>query len=98
MTNPTVANTTISSRSVLLPDRLQIVSRIQSPLFSGGHFFKAPFTEIRVTLSENAPGYLDSAKETAVLDLANSTSASFIFDRAAGSFAKYTQLVEALGV
>jgi len=98
VTNPTAANTTISSKSVLLADQLQIVSRIQSPIFAEQDLFMAPSSVLQVTISENAPFYLDSANETALLNLTNSESTNFVFNRTAGLFANYTQMVAELGL
>ncbi len=99
MTNPTAANTTISSKSALLADQLQIVSRIQSPILADQDIFIAPSSVVlQVTISENSPFYLDSGNETALLNLMSSDSTNFVFNRTAGLFANYTQMMAALGL
>jgi len=98
VTNPNAASTTISAKSAQLPDQLQIVSRIQSPLFKNQEMFTSPSAVLQVTLSMNAPSYLDSGNETASLDLKNSDTASFVFERSAGSFSNYTEMVKVVGL
>ncbi|KLO10075.1 hypothetical protein SCHPADRAFT_535204 [Schizopora paradoxa] len=98
LTNPMLANTTISSKSALFSGQLQIVSRINSTLFNQQDFFSAPSTVVRVTISESGPRYLDSLNMTALLDLSNASSRTFLFNRSAGTFENYTAMVEALGV
>ncbi|KLO10073.1 hypothetical protein SCHPADRAFT_943113 [Schizopora paradoxa] len=100
LTNPMLANTTISSKSALLGDHLQIVSRINSTLFGVQDLFStsSESSVIRVTISKSAPLYLDSSKMTALLDLSNSSSQSFNFNHSAGTFENYTAMVDELGV
>ncbi|KLO15009.1 hypothetical protein SCHPADRAFT_927525 [Schizopora paradoxa] len=98
ISNPNIAKTVISTSSALFPGQLQLVSRIQSPLLRQQSLFTSPSSVLEVTLSMNNPQYLDSANETAVLELYGSQTVSFVFERATGTFENYTEMVKVLGI
>jgi len=100
VTNPNLATTTLSpsGKSALLADQLQIVARIQSPFFAKQPLFTEQTAVLQVMISENAPRYLDSANKTVVLNLTDSESTTFVFQRSGGSFANYTQMVGELRI
>lgn len=93
-----MTNTTISANSTKQPATLQIVSRIQSSLFEVLPLFASNSTIVNVNLSMNAPSYLDSADETAVLNLTGSATASFTFDNSDATFTNYTQMAKVVGL
>ncbi|KLO10077.1 hypothetical protein SCHPADRAFT_892604 [Schizopora paradoxa] len=98
LTDPALANTTISFKSKLASGRLQIISKLQSFLFGHHDLLDNPFTVIRVTLSKTPPFYLDESMNDALLDLANSSSTTFVFDRSAATFSNFAGMAKQLGV
>ena len=98
VTNRTLAKTSISEKSALLDDALQIVSRIQSPIFADQALLTPQSITMKVMLSMNGPQYLDSANETAFLSIEGYKTANMVFDRSVGTFENYTAMAGVLGL
>ncbi len=53
---------------------------------------------MQVNFSMNAPSYIDSANETAILSLADAEVRSFTFDMDNAIFSNYTQMAKVVGL